>query len=440
MNDVSPLPVVEGFLPYAMETLSDGRQVLIRPMNPGDADAERVFIEALSPQSRRYRFQEQMTEASPELVERLVNVDHVNDEAFGARCPSLDRRLLQLHRHPRRRLPFRQRPVRDDRADGQRKTADAGVFDRERELGGTPGVLLDQGPGRSADLAPAAHPARRRSDAVAQADRHAADQRRASGAQPVPAGDGHGPGAVPVDHQGPGNLRALRARDPDARRAQCRRPGLPRLSRARDAAPRVPGRADPAEVPLLPGREPRAVPAPWPHHHAVRQRPMPVRPRHRGAGSGPRPRHDLRQPADARRLPPDPRQPRLQGRPAHRHARRIRLRARLRRHRQAGGLAQWTPGPVRPVSASTWQRELWRHLQTWTADPTRTRQVWLAYGDRDRLRDAIGVLAPVLPADRVLVRPGGHAWTVWTPAAAELLRRADAAARWANPATPQSSP
>ncbi|TXI48646.1 MAG: GNAT family N-acetyltransferase [Lysobacter sp.] len=84
MNDVSPLPVVEGFLPYAMETLSDGRQVLIRPMNPGDADAERVFIEALSPQSRRYRFQEQMTEASPELVERLVNVDHVNDEAFVA--------------------------------------------------------------------------------------------------------------------------------------------------------------------------------------------------------------------------------------------------------------------------------------------------------------------------------------------------------------------
>lgn len=108
--------------------------------------------------------------------------------------------------------------------------------------------------------------------------------------------------------------------------------------------------------------------------------------------------------------------------------------------RQAGGLAQWTPGPVRPVSAGTWQRELWRHLQTWTAEPARTRQVWLAYGDRDRLRDAIGVLAPVLSADRVLVRPGGHAWTVWTPAAAELLRRADAAARQANPATPQSSP
>ena len=41
--------------------------------------------------------------------------------------PSLDGRLLQLHHHPRRRLPFRQRPVRDDRAGGRRsRTARAG--------------------------------------------------------------------------------------------------------------------------------------------------------------------------------------------------------------------------------------------------------------------------------------------------------------------------
>ena len=70
------------FLPYTVETLSDQRKVMIRPMNPGDADAERDFIVALSPQSRRYRFQEQIGEPSPEMVAKLVDIDHINDEAF----------------------------------------------------------------------------------------------------------------------------------------------------------------------------------------------------------------------------------------------------------------------------------------------------------------------------------------------------------------------
>ena len=39
MNDVSPIPAPDSFLPYLLETLSDGRQVLVRPMNPSDADA-----------------------------------------------------------------------------------------------------------------------------------------------------------------------------------------------------------------------------------------------------------------------------------------------------------------------------------------------------------------------------------------------------------------
>lgn len=89
MSHVQPsaLPAADAadhFLPYTVETLADQRKVLIRPMNPGDADAERDFITALSPQSRRYRFQEQIREPSPEMVARLVDVDHVNDEAFVA--------------------------------------------------------------------------------------------------------------------------------------------------------------------------------------------------------------------------------------------------------------------------------------------------------------------------------------------------------------------
>ena len=81
----APSSADEGpFLPYSVATLDDGRQVLIRPMNPGDAEAEHAFIVALSPQARRYRFQEQFSEPSPDMVARLVDVDHVNDEALVA--------------------------------------------------------------------------------------------------------------------------------------------------------------------------------------------------------------------------------------------------------------------------------------------------------------------------------------------------------------------
>ncbi len=72
------------FLPYTATVLTDGREVLIRPMHPGDAEAERAFIVGLSPQTRRYRFQEQFSAPSDALVAQLVDIDHVNDEAFVA--------------------------------------------------------------------------------------------------------------------------------------------------------------------------------------------------------------------------------------------------------------------------------------------------------------------------------------------------------------------
>jgi hypothetical protein len=96
--------------------------------------------------------------------------------------------------------------------------------------------------------------------------------------------------------------------------------------------------------------------------------------------------------------------------------------------RDAGGVSQWNAGPAEEVNSKTWQRELWRHLQTWSRDPKPAQRVWLAYGDRDRLRDAAALLAPLLPADQVMVRPGGHTWKVWSPAIGEILRRADAKA------------
>ena len=90
----------------------------------------------------------------------------------------------------------------------------------------------------------------------------------------------------------------------------------------------------------------------------------------------------------------------------------------------AGGIGRWQAGPQREIDADNWQRELWRHLQTWSRDPRKTRNVWLAYGDRDGLRAAMPLLVPLLRKEQVLVRPGGHAWSVWSPAMREILQAA----------------
>lgn len=91
----------------------------------------------------------------------------------------------------------------------------------------------------------------------------------------------------------------------------------------------------------------------------------------------------------------------------------------------AGGVAQWQPGPVPAVvDKDNFQREAWRHIQSWRETPGRTRNVWVGHGDADYLRAAIPLLAPALPDGHVHVRKGGHAWSVWTPLAGEMLRQA----------------
>lgn len=87
-----------------------------------------------------------------------------------------------------------------------------------------------------------------------------------------------------------------------------------------------------------------------------------------------------------------------------------------------GGVASWRPTTTASTpSQDGWQRDLWRHVQAWSRDPVRTRNVWLAYGDEDKLREAQPLLEPLMPPGHVLVRPGGHTWAVWTPALREIL-------------------
>ena len=80
--------------------------------------------------------------------------------------------------------------------------------------------------------------------------------------------------------------------------------------------------------------------------------------------------------------------------------------------------------PAQPV--------LLRHLQTWQGEPQRAKDVWLAYGRGDRLRDTMPLLEPLLPPGQVLVRDGGHDWTLWSPVTGEILRRVDAQRRAAG--------
>ncbi|MCJ0824619.1 GNAT family N-acetyltransferase [Luteimonas sp. 50] len=68
--------------PRWTETLRDRRQVLLRPIERQDAQAERDFIQALSPESRRARFLYQMNSPSQALIDSLTDIDYINDVAF----------------------------------------------------------------------------------------------------------------------------------------------------------------------------------------------------------------------------------------------------------------------------------------------------------------------------------------------------------------------
>ena len=67
-----------------IEKLSDGSRVLLRPIRPEDRERERKFIERLSSEARHFRFLGEIREASPALLDQLVNVDYHNSTAFVA--------------------------------------------------------------------------------------------------------------------------------------------------------------------------------------------------------------------------------------------------------------------------------------------------------------------------------------------------------------------
>ncbi len=94
----------------------------------------------------------------------------------------------------------------------------------------------------------------------------------------------------------------------------------------------------------------------------------------------------------------------------------------LQRIGDAGGLAAWDAGPPPDrMNRDNFQQEVWRHVQSFVADPAARQRIWLAYGEDDRLVDALPLIRPAVASEQILLRPGGHQWTVWNAAATEVF-------------------
>jgi hypothetical protein len=99
----------------------------------------------------------------------------------------------------------------------------------------------------------------------------------------------------------------------------------------------------------------------------------------------------------------------------------------------AGGAVTWAgaqPAAAGKPKKSEFQRELWRFLGRLPLDQTLQLQIWMAYGDADRLLPGIERLRSVIPPERVFRFKGGHTWEVWTMGFNVILAKID----WKGPA------
>ena len=64
--------------------LANGTSVLLRPIRPEDAAAEREFVHRLSPRSRYLRFLAPVNDITPELLARWTEIDYTREMALVA--------------------------------------------------------------------------------------------------------------------------------------------------------------------------------------------------------------------------------------------------------------------------------------------------------------------------------------------------------------------
>lgn len=67
---------------HERQTLANGRQVLIRPIRPEDAEPLRAGFSLLEPEEIRQRFLHSMKDLSPEAAERLTHINPRNEFAL----------------------------------------------------------------------------------------------------------------------------------------------------------------------------------------------------------------------------------------------------------------------------------------------------------------------------------------------------------------------
>ena len=64
------------------ETLGDGAQLLLRPIRPEDAALEMEFVDGLSAESRRFRFQSALRGLTPQMLARFTQIDYDREMAL----------------------------------------------------------------------------------------------------------------------------------------------------------------------------------------------------------------------------------------------------------------------------------------------------------------------------------------------------------------------
>jgi pimeloyl-ACP methyl ester carboxylesterase len=99
---------------------------------------------------------------------------------------------------------------------------------------------------------------------------------------------------------------------------------------------------------------------------------------------------------------------------------------------RAGGVARWNPGPI---GERDYQRDVWRFIKEKTAqrDPEARPLLYLAAGDKDKLRFGHRLLAATLPSDRILWTAGTHDWAPWSVLWADFLDHSDFRTRCVDP-------
>jgi acetyltransferase len=73
--------------PYPSHLLSDfqlpdGRDIVIRPIRPEDAEIEDTFVRNLSPESKYFRFMQTLQELTSEMLIRFTQIDYDSEMAF----------------------------------------------------------------------------------------------------------------------------------------------------------------------------------------------------------------------------------------------------------------------------------------------------------------------------------------------------------------------